>query len=95
MANGGPPNLADFLRARIEEALDLAADVERREVERGVDAADGTRRLATLVKAQAQARLEIVRQEEAQLDATGATDTLRWLATPYVDHPDYRDEWRP
>ena len=22
-------------------------------------------------------------------------DTLRFLALPYADHPDYRDEWRP
>lgn len=22
-------------------------------------------------------------------------DTLRLLALPYADHPDYRDEWRP
>jgi hypothetical protein len=24
-----------------------------------------------------------------------ANDTLRALALPYTDHPDYRDEWRP
>jgi hypothetical protein len=22
-------------------------------------------------------------------------DTLKLLALPYADHPDYRDEWRP
>lgn len=25
----------------------------------------------------------------------GPCDTLRALALPYADHPDYRDEWRP
>lgn len=25
----------------------------------------------------------------------GPCDTLRLLALPYADHPDYREEWRP
>ena len=28
-------------------------------------------------------------------DVDGACETLYTLAIPYVDHPDYRDEWRP
>ena len=36
----------------------------------------------------------------AACEVTGAypeypCDTLRLLALPYVDHPDYREEWRP
>ena len=27
--------------------------------------------------------------------ALGGCETLRSLALPYADHPDYRDEWRP
>ena len=28
-------------------------------------------------------------------DVDGACETLYTLAIPYVDHPDYRDEWKP
>lgn len=30
-----------------------------------------------------------------QNDADGWAETLKQLALPYADHPDYREEWRP
>jgi hypothetical protein len=32
---------------------------------------------------------------EEHHDATLAMETLQIVTTPYADHPDYRDEWRP
>lgn len=32
---------------------------------------------------------------EPPKDDKGACETLYTLAIPYVDHPDYHDEWRP
>ncbi len=33
--------------------------------------------------------------DESVIEAVGACDTLRALALPYADHPEFRPEWRP
>ena len=38
---------------------------------------------------------QIIETESYNGVATGYCDTLRALALPYADHPDYRDAWRP
>lgn len=32
---------------------------------------------------------------DGMTEALGNCETLRALAQPYADHPDYREEWRP
>jgi hypothetical protein len=74
-------------------------------VERGHDVDHIARWDPARVLAECQAKLRIVERltelARAEGDETyGAasvalTDTLRLLALPYADHPDYQPEWRP
>jgi hypothetical protein len=36
-----------------------------------------------------------LKDDKDALAVTLAVETLRLLALPYADHPDYREEWRP
>ena len=49
------------------------------------------------VLAECEAKRRIVEgmQPYCPIDDISAPEVLGYLATPYADHPDYREEWRP
>jgi hypothetical protein len=76
-------NLTEFLLARIAEDAARAEDLESR------------RSLADC-----EAKRRIVRMHQPPTICgwdcrDGRCPTLRALALPYADHPDYREEWKP
>lgn len=89
-------NLADFLLARIAEdeamaradlALRFVPSLEPRIMGTGGEPTDRAR-----VLAECEAKRRIVEWDEVQLEEH---PVLRFLALPYADHPDYREEWKP
>jgi hypothetical protein len=93
--------LSEFLLARIAEdeahAWDFERDPETRLPRFWTDRfhaeCDAKRRIVTTA---AQARLL---QQLSDLEVDGyvgaMTDVLKFLALPYANHPDYREEWKP
>jgi hypothetical protein len=82
--------LTDFLLARIAED-EACAD--------GLEWDDGNPVHQTArVLAECEAKRQIVEAcaEVLAYDAEALPqDVLRFLALPYADHPDYREEWKP
>ena len=102
-------DLTEFLLARIAEDQEMAMQTEWPIVDFGTDenAAFGYRWDPIRVLADLAAKRRIVEfmlgEDQAgsgQTNVEGvarslrAITVLRWLALPYADHPDYREEWR-
>lgn len=99
--------LAEFLLARIAEDEDVATNWLRFEVRDGVP---GNYAIPDRVRAECEAKRRIIElHSDGGKDWNGERFvhfchscrtpwpclTLRALALPYADHPDYREEWRP
>lgn len=102
--------LTDFLMARIAEDEAVAAteavlrdgdpyfDGEASAFERSHDPArvlaecEAKRRIVSTMQSAINGGWQSQSREEIEFVATR---TLRLLALPYADHPDYREEWKP
>ena len=82
-------DLVKFLRARLDEDAEPCEGASEY-----VDCRDLSERRVRDVEAKRQ----IVDRCASIADGSAwdlAEEVLRLLALPYVDHPDYREEWRP
>jgi hypothetical protein len=98
--------LTEFLLARIAEDEVAAREPQWLALEYGVDSA-GRAAFSSRVLAECEAKRRIVEELSPAVDydrdrfivqstlEAAATASLRFLALPYADHPDYREEWKP
>ena len=99
-------DLIAFLRARLDEAQ-AAAEVDSTVPEPSFKAGTTWPFIAPSFRlADIEAKRQIIDEAEGQVRLAAQANTwdnwrdgwlraLRFLALPYADHPDYRQEWRP
>ncbi|GLY81855.1 DUF6221 family protein [Actinoallomurus iriomotensis] len=101
-------DLAEFLRARLDEDERDAQETERL-VESGMEVPGAVTYSPERVLREVEAKRQLVREistltefDWGEPDGSMRSDyveafrrVLRIHALPYADHPDYREEWRP